>query len=373
MDLFDLLEKFFRGIVFFIYNLAETTWTVLRHPIRGPTGLYRRCQRPTSRQLGGLTYLFLILFGCYWLFLRQSADLLLFATAAGPSYRDELSKALKNASLAAPSFSIEAIWPILLGALISTVAIDAVLRLLLRWRLPGRPKHRQAVLAASEYAMLWIVLALMSVWIFLMILPELGRNFSTAAASFLAIVALFCAAASPAATLLGRARRGRSYAETGIRILGLVTLFGCAVYAGFAIALPAQEMRDQSEAAKAMEPWARLKTLRCAVTPDGRIEADGLLLLKDGPPMAFKAADFSLQFSNLDRQPVDSLTERKLEWRRPDAPRFVLLTEGQPQLVELRTRESRPYRGDVVCDLWADRSMTIKGATFDDERSAVKR
>jgi len=62
VDLFDLLEGLFKGIVFFIYNALETGFLLFRYPFRAPVYLSAAYRMKGRRQIGGTTFMFLALF-----------------------------------------------------------------------------------------------------------------------------------------------------------------------------------------------------------------------------------------------------------------------------------------------------------------------
>ena len=62
VDLFDLLEGLFNGLVFFVYNALETAARLLRHPFRAPGYLSAAFRTKGRRQISGLTFMFLTFF-----------------------------------------------------------------------------------------------------------------------------------------------------------------------------------------------------------------------------------------------------------------------------------------------------------------------
>lgn len=142
IDLFELIDGFFRGILYFFYNLISTAFTLIRHPFRGPALLYRAHLQPGQKQMGGVTFLFVVLFVGYTLRVArgQSGDLSLVT---------QMSGALGG------SFDPHWWWMMFVGSFASVIIIDALLRLYLLWRMPGprQKRRRQAVLGRVEYAL----------------------------------------------------------------------------------------------------------------------------------------------------------------------------------------------------------------------------
>lgn len=340
MDLFDLLEKVFRGIVYFIYNVVETTWTTVRHPIKGPLRLSLRHEDADARQIGGLTYLFLILV------LLQAYSL------SG----DLSHKALADVVPSAPKLDTDAMWPEIVAALVATVTIDAILRLLLRWRLPDRPRLRHTLLSMSEFAMLWMVVAFAflaaavpnssadEVW-----LPFLG-GFGVIASSYVPATILL-GAGTPLRRRIRQRRAKLPSAMVGVLFLFLVAVFGGASF-GETIQSKRTEQKKSSELA--------LETLRCQVLADGRIAADGLAHFENGAAMAIEPKDLRLDAflgdstaAVSERRPVEGapLDGWPVEWRQPDAQRVIVIEPGHAQVLEVVTRSSIGVSGEGVCML----------------------
>jgi hypothetical protein len=132
VDLFELLDGFFRGVVYFVYSLVESTFRLVRHPLRGPAHLQRARRAPDRRQISAVTFLFMAYLGAYAFELRHYSE--------GP-----FSPALSE--------SLDAWWPILAASLASTVIVDMMLRLAVQRRHRQR-RRREFALATAEYAML---------------------------------------------------------------------------------------------------------------------------------------------------------------------------------------------------------------------------
>ncbi|MEA3029229.1 MAG: hypothetical protein QOG13_554 [Sphingomonadales bacterium] len=149
IDLFEFIDGLFRGIVYFFYNLIGTAWMVLRHPMRGPALLYRAHEAAGQRQVGGLTFLFVTYFGVYaayfWVGFRVMG-------AGERPVLTRMSDALSRSEALSGSLDTNWWWTVFLASFASTVLIDSVLRLGLRWS-QRDVRKRQAALARTEFAM----------------------------------------------------------------------------------------------------------------------------------------------------------------------------------------------------------------------------
>jgi hypothetical protein len=173
VDLFELIDGVFKGIVYFFYNVFETVYQLVRRPFRGPLRLYQRNRNPRIRQIAGVTFLFL----CFLIFFAVhlgSIPLHLYDGTAAESI-DSVRESIGSALLTTPSFSLdqESLWPVIGAALASTVILDALLRLSLRATIRRSPGRREMVLAATEYA-LFLMIAVATILTFL---PSFGLSF----------------------------------------------------------------------------------------------------------------------------------------------------------------------------------------------------
>lgn len=202
VDLFELLDGLFRGIIFFFYNLAESALLLARHPIKSPSLLYRRHQAEDRRQMSSQTLLLSGYLGAHGLLLLALSDGLLRV-----SIRDMLQG----------SAEARALGPVFLAGVATTVVLDSILRLALRRRYAQRAR-REAVLARTEYALFWpAVLISVCTWMFLTTLtsgptvPE--ERWFTLALLGLILFGLACFATLPAAMQFWRHRPRSSPAE----------------------------------------------------------------------------------------------------------------------------------------------------------------
>lgn len=360
MDLFDLLEKFLRGIVYFIYNVVETTSTILRHPIKGPLGLHRLYLRPDYRQIGGLTFLFL------GLFVLEGALL----STSTPEDPGGLTKRLRALTADAPTFNLNSIWPTFLATVVSTVMIDALLRLFLRARLPRRRAYRQLLLAASEYAMLWMILAFLVATLVSWFAPYDDAPWVLTVIYSLGAASVF-AASYPAAVILRTASprsssRWRLREMMAARMTGVAGLFGLAAFLGSGLSFQVWGERTLREMNNLP---AHVKTLRCEVLPDGRIDVDGFLYVEHSAAQVFGESDFSLIYETFDHKQFSGPGDMPLVWRRPKPTTFVTVSEAQPVLLELRTRNpiKIPTESEPLCrlDVWLTKQEDT-AVNFDD-------
>jgi len=324
--------------------VVETTWTILRNPIQGPLRLYRLYLRTDYRQIGGLTFLFLGL-------LLLEGTLLSSGTAEVPGGWKERLKAL---SADAPTFSLNAIWPTFLAAVVATVTIDALLRLALRFRLPRRRAYRQSLLAACEYSMLWMLLAFLATAL-IAALPLYDDRPSLLTSVYGAgAVAVFAASYPAAAILRGASPKSRSrwrrFEMMAARMTGIAGLFAFATFAGEGLSFEVYGERILREMNNLP---AHVKTLHCEVQPDGRVDIDGFLYLDHGPAQVFKEGDFDLLFESFYGQQLSLRGDMPLVWRQPKPTTFVTVSEAQPVLLELRTVNpiKLPTENEPMCRL----------------------
>jgi hypothetical protein len=140
LDLFELIEGFFLGVVAFFYNLVLTAATLVRHPFRGPAFLYRLYQSKSRRQVGAFTFLFVVFLTIFSL---------IGGILGSRSASDQLVQAL------AGSFDRRSWWSALVAALTSTIALDVVVRLKTNWTHPGDRARtlRAEIVARVEFAL----------------------------------------------------------------------------------------------------------------------------------------------------------------------------------------------------------------------------
>jgi hypothetical protein len=131
VDLFEILDGFFRGVVYFVYSLLASIFVLVRHPVRGPIYLYGVRRASDSRQVSAVTLLFLAYVGANAYLMRGW-------------YKGPLDPT--------PALDLDAWWPVLTAGLVSTVVIDSTFRLAARRRHRER-RRRELALATVEYAM----------------------------------------------------------------------------------------------------------------------------------------------------------------------------------------------------------------------------
>lgn len=348
IDLFEFVEGLFRGIVYFIYNVVETTAAIIRHPIKGPIRLYRLHITTERRQLGGLTYLFIASLLLQWVVLHwllSTSRVFYERESAGPSDLSALREKLAAISLSPPTFDIDTLWPLILGSLVSTVIIDAVLRLALRWRFPRRVRRRQMLLAACEYSLLWMILAALSGAVISTLLVDVDRGQLDLAGLYLWGGLAVLAASFPAAAILRSTRSSKlgtdlDWLMSAIRMLGIFALFSLAWFTGIRFSSDAQSRRLALEY---HDFPAHVRTLRCTVLPDGMIDVDGLIYVKQGAAQAFGDGHFALDIVPPGRNP--RVRSGRLGWRTARANHFVAVGEGAPILVELQAPKYKRPRG----------------------------
>ena len=236
IDLFEFVESVFRGFVYFVYNALETLWDLTRSPRRGPVRRHRAHQRENERQIGGLTFLFLLFFAIFGLAALLSGD-------------NGTAGALKSA----PDLTSDAVWLPLLGAMIAAVIVDATLRLVLRWRLPGRRTKRRMLLSVVEYSLTWPVLIAFLLPLVLVLSPQPVADLLTPLVALTAlwlVAALACAPATAFLYFCARdrdPRRGsgtRGWAVRGLMQAGVALLVIAAGVSGGVAAVFIAEAED---------------------------------------------------------------------------------------------------------------------------------
>ncbi len=170
LDLFTLVERFFSGVIQFLFNVVESVVILVRRPRAGPRFLWRRFRNPESRQVGPNTLLLLLLMPTQMLAITTVnlgifGDAPAYAPAAdgGNEFLTKLTNALHDL-IATGEVSDFLVRPVP-GALAVAVLVDVFLRLrMLRQhrrsqsdRVPVT-KYRIAVVSLMSALLLVIVL-----------------------------------------------------------------------------------------------------------------------------------------------------------------------------------------------------------------------
>lgn len=140
-NLFAFLESVVQGLIAFVYSVVVSLWAVLRRPVTGPLRLHGRFMRKDRRQLGGVTFLYLGMFASLFVVFRT-----IDFSPQG------MFGAASEGIVAGPTLDLGGLWPIILGALAGTVAVDAPIHLWLRSRW-GRQSRRAWFASAAEYSL----------------------------------------------------------------------------------------------------------------------------------------------------------------------------------------------------------------------------
>lgn len=232
VDLFELLDGLFKGVVYFFYNLFETIYNVLRRPFRGPTRLYRAHRNPRLRQIAAITFLF-IGFLAFYVAHLGTVELAAAGIYTGEDAGDRMSRGLDQVLLTTPSFSLDgdSWWPIVAATLVSTIVLDALLRLSLRAVLRRQRSRREFVLGSVEYA-LFLPIALATLYVFA---PDFSAGFwfsslSEPAAWPLLFLPPILLALVPAAALLASGLRRRRLGRAPRAISFLIALTALSLF-----------------------------------------------------------------------------------------------------------------------------------------------
>lgn len=345
MDPFQLIESFFRNIVFFAYNLVETTVTIVLHPLRGPGRLYRRHRRKGARQIGALTFatmlVFLAYLGLFGVF-RFSA----LEPGAG---------LLPPTLTSRPRFDEDKWWPIILGTLTSVVAFDAMTRFMLWAKLRRRPERRQLIMALVEYSLFWPLAGWAAV-VFL-ITRGIGPTSSDGQVAFL-VLPLFglipagvmmkpdlplpvgAAAGQPAAPLRRKWMAYRVFSGTGV----LVTIFIGAAMAGVSLFADSEIARlDQRQE----QQRAEVVAVRCRLGADRRLAVQVGLQNPWSAPILAGADDISLALAAPEGdEPRRRLIARPRVVGDPDAA--VLLRPDATEILKIVTEPVTAPLGPIT-------------------------
>ena len=273
IDLFELIDGFFRGVVYFLYNIIATTARLLRHPLRAPSALFLLHRSKKRRQVGGTTFLFLVFFA-------------FFALANFPVPGPDSPRNFLGGQVSPVEIDLQTFWPAILAALVSTTVADAALRLYLRVKLAGRTGRAEATLNMVEYSMLWLLLGAVAL-AFLAIIGEPVSQESPGAyvyplAAILGLVAALLAPLPAVAVLQSGLRVKRSRAARFSRAWPSVILHGLmvwtiafsALFAGVYLVIMPEMLRTW----RVSDPAGKVRVidLRCALSGI-RPHADALL------------------------------------------------------------------------------------------------
>lgn len=302
MDLFELTERIFHGVVYFIYNLIFSIWTVFTHPVRGPTTLQAHYEDNSKRQIGGMTLLFLIQFILLLLILP-------FLTGSG-------TLGPLGAWLVSAEFRWGDFWPALLSSLVAAVLVDAGLRLLLRRFYQAPSAERERAIGRIEYAMAATTAVLsLGLWQLL----AYGRVPGTIPALLLMALALLAVVAVivlTAAFVMAEAiessgqshrmfRDGRPERPPSRLSLVLVSIFFTGLLGllsstfGMAAGAALQAMRDDSTYTANQ---LRLLHLTCAQDGDS-VRLAGAIWNGSGTPAVLRPEDFTVALGATAKDP----------------------------------------------------------------------
>lgn len=218
VDLFELIEGVFRGVVYFFYNLFETLFQLIRRPLRGPLRLHQMNRSPKLRQIGGVTFLFVAMFGFFAVFLAAYSlmqyDLPEDMAAAGLLF-EEIWRTMSSALMGESELTGYSLYPIVTAALVSTVILDSLIRVTARILSPRRRGRRELAIAAAEFAMFWPILLIIVLSLFvatnsaLQGVLALSPGWSPPGWAVVPVLAGILLAVVPAALLLASGVRAR--------------------------------------------------------------------------------------------------------------------------------------------------------------------
>lgn len=346
VDLFDLIEGLFRGVVYFVYNIFETTFTILRHPIRGPIQLHRWHLQPKRQQMSSLTFLLVSFTVFYWILLSK-----IFAPEDESEVTtDFIIERLTSASVNTSNLDISSLWPMFVLGLVSTIIIDAVLRLILRGLLPRSKAWRDAILASTEYAFFWMIL-FFGLFYFS---AERLISWNEGVVKWALYLALPLSAL-PAATIISiglrpqRRRKGLTILMQLIWLPLLIALFGGSLAGGFVLNSEHRELRKSQQRTAESE---LVTTLRCAVRRGGMIEVYGVVH-HDGDGIALMTSELVFEI-DAPENPDPKFSTKGLLNVGTQPNRVIVATKNQPQAVHLRLTRPVELPDDPHCRLRTD-------------------
>jgi hypothetical protein len=345
IDLFDFVEGVFRGFIYFFYNVFATLWDLASRPRRAPLRRYRAYLKTSKQQVGGLTFLFVLIFAVFGL-----------TPAIGSG------EGLGKVFSAPPNLGGQEVWFPLAGAMLATVLIDAPLRLLLHRSLGNRHRKRRLVLELIEYSLAWPLLLGVLVPILLVVASDRGWvSIATLLAGSLLVWLITILACGPAARflLVGLCRKPVSAGRSAARlvrqgaaqfILFVWLLFSIAVGALFSahLALSAAEPH-------AVEEVLELPHLRCFL--DGPNPHVVVAAKNPGKSPIFLDVDRELVVRVSDPDEMEELNAFELtliaEGGRDALP--LVIEPGATKLLRLAAegRPRRPFAEGDLCMLRA--------------------
>jgi len=349
INFFDLLDRMFKGIVYFFYNLVSTTAAVLARPVRGPIRLQRAADDPGRQQIAGLTFLFIGFFLLQLIVMAgiDATDSQLVAAAAG----DRIFDAVASAA----SFDGRILWPAIAAGLCSTIILDALFRFALWRRWPARPRWRHAVLAMFEYALVLPVLAyLVSVGMAALFIREILFGEMAGWLWLAGSAALLLTALVPAARILLAGFRRRPAARARPRLVmamvttGTAALFTAATWTGTGLGRGIEERRT---AASASASAVRLTMIRCTVGRDGRIEVIASAAQGGGSPNVLEIDRLQLRYGAFGTTDWSTVGGLPVVQQQPEQLPYLLVAPGQPQLLALHATPDGTVPRDAHCAL----------------------
>jgi hypothetical protein len=141
-NVFNLIEGFFRGVIFFLYNTASSLFAAAVDPLHAPVRLQQRNGDPTEQQISSQTFLLITFFLC-------------LGGASLYGVGSEFARThVTGDEVRSDDFS-----HLLAMSVIATVLLDAPLRLFFSETFRARQRLFTVRLAVVEYALLWPVAA----------------------------------------------------------------------------------------------------------------------------------------------------------------------------------------------------------------------
>lgn len=357
IDLFELIEGFFSGVIYFLYNAVSTTAQLVHHPLKGPLRLYLRYRNHRYRQIGGLTFLFILFFA-----LMLTLELVGLSDSA-------LSEASKAAVLFG-AFDGRIFWPVTVSALIATTITDATLRVFLKIRLRARPRRATIILGTVELAFLFPLVGFCGLAyclpIILIAYDTIGADLSSSdspavvGALVVSVGLIIFAPIPPLALLRSGLRRTRRPGERGLLLKwgsaagGIVAIWLLVSVAFIAAVIPATGRNRERSMTRHVEARRDriIEVLELHCYPGGaQPYADALLRNIASRPILLPARDVRLRIFRWEK---DRPQVRELSVRDDGSPPLVIQV-GTGTFTRFRLQPNSEYTAakDDSCSLSA--------------------
>lgn len=377
VDLFEIVDGLFKGIVYFFYNIFETIFNLIKSPLRGPMRLYRKHRRSNARQLGGPTFLFLSFFAFFAIHFTMRNRLFYDETAGETPVGEEVGAALTNA----PTVDADWLWLVLAASLTATILVDSVLRLALSLRALGGRERRAMVLETVEYSIFWPILLMSLLSLRDNTLYPLENSLAgtaddlTPGLILLLLLCLLLLSLVPAAVLLSRGvRRWSGASQRWTSFARLTALAATTAVVALAATAGARmgygiEQRRNDTRTRAVGRDLLVIELECQLdAPRPYVEA---VIWNRGDAMVSRDVYYTLYVGEnlnllLSDQDLERARQYRLVFGRPAEP-TILFEQGQVRRLRLLVQDYRgaPTAFGQTCGLKVERPLFRSAAELE--------